>query len=154
MEWISQVEFWHWWILAAALIVLELFAPGAFFLWIGISAAVVGGLLWLLPNTTWETQLVVFAVLSIVSVVGWRIYLRRHPIQTDRPVLNRRGHHYVGRVFTLEQPIINGSGKIRVDDSIWKVQGADLPAGAKIQVVGVDGVVLQVVPATTVSSSL
>ncbi|MBE9515586.1 MAG: NfeD family protein [Proteobacteria bacterium] len=153
MEWINQIGFWHWWILATVLIVLELFAPGAFFLWIGISAAIVGALLWLIPGMAWEAQLTVLAILSVVSVVGWRMYLQRHPIQTDRPVLNRRGHHYVGRVFTLEEPIVNSFGKIRVDDSTWKVKGTNLPAGSKIQVTGVDGVILLVVPATTVSSA-
>ncbi|MDH5633700.1 MAG: NfeD family protein [Gammaproteobacteria bacterium] len=153
MEWASLVEFWHWWILAVVLIVLELFAPGAFFLWIGLSAGLVGALLWLIPGTTWEWQLTVFAVLSVVTVVGGRNFLRRHPIHTDAPELNRRGHHYVGRVFALNEPIVNGYGKIRVDDSTWKISGSDLPSGAKIQVVGVDGVVLKVVPATTVTTT-
>lgn len=153
MEWINNVEFWHWWILAVVLIVLELFAPGAFFMWVGISAAIVGALLWVMPGLSWEAQLAVFSVFSVVSVIGWRFYLRKHPIQTDKPVLNRRGHQYIGRVFTLQDPIVNGLGKIRVDDTSWKIQGADLPAGAKIQVTGVDGVILLVVPATTVTTS-
>lgn len=151
MEWVNNLEFWHWWILAVVLIVLELFAPGAFFMWVGISAAIVGTLLWLLPGMSWEFQFVLFSVFSVVSVIGWRMYLKKHPIDTDRPVLNRRGHQYVGRVFTLDEPIVNNQGKIRVDDTTWKIRGADLPAGAKIQVTDVDGVILLVVPATTVT---
>jgi hypothetical protein len=50
----------------------------------------------------------------------------------------------VGRVFTLEQPIVNRQGKIRVDDSTWKIEGTDCTAGTNVRVVGVDGVVLKV----------
>lgn len=63
---------------------------------------------------------------------------------TDQPTLNRRGEQYVGRSFTLTEPIINNNGVIRVDDSTWRINGADLPAGSTIKVVGVQGVILQV----------
>ena len=51
---------------------------------------------------------------------------------------------YIGRVFTLEEAIINGRGKVRVDDTLWRVEGADLPLGHKVKVVSVDGVVFKV----------
>ena len=122
---VENVEFWHWWIAAALLLVLEIFAPGAIFLWLGISAVVVGFLLWGIPSMSWEIQIVIFAILSVVNVLAWRMYLRKNPIKTDQPVLNRRGHQYVGRVFTLTEPIVNGVGKIKVDDTTWKVSGMD-----------------------------
>jgi membrane protein implicated in regulation of membrane protease activity len=58
--------------------------------------------------------------------------------------LNQRGQQYTGRIFTLDQPIVNGVGKVEVDDSSWRVKGPDLPAGTHVQVVGVDGVVFVV----------
>jgi membrane protein implicated in regulation of membrane protease activity len=58
--------------------------------------------------------------------------------------LNRRAEQYVGRVFTLSEPIVNGTGKIRVDDSSWKVSGADCDANTKVKVISVDGTVLKV----------
>ena len=47
---LEQLDYWHWWILAAALIILEVFAPGAFFLWLGMAAGAVGGMVYLAPN--------------------------------------------------------------------------------------------------------
>jgi len=47
-------------------------------------------------------------------------------------------------VFTLEEPIVNRHGKIRVDDSTWKIEGDDCRPGTNVRVVGVDGVVLKV----------
>ena len=44
----------------------------------------------------------------------------------------------------LDQPIENGFGKVTVDDSTWKIKGADLPAGSKVRVVGADNTILNV----------
>ena len=141
---LAGIEFWHWWVAAIGLIVVETLAPGAIFLWLGVSAAVVGAILLAAPELSWEYQLLIFAVLSVGSVIGWRAYHKRHPTETDLPNLNRRGEQYVGRLITLDDPIVNRVGKIRLDDTSWKVAGQDLPAGARVRVVGVDGVVLQV----------
>lgn len=144
IEFLSALEFWHWWILAAALIILEVLAPGTFFLWMGVSAGLIGALLLVAPATPWEIQLFVFTVISVASVFVWRKYLKKNPIQTDAPTLNRRGQQYVGRVYTLSEAIVNGVGKIKVDDTLWKVNGKDTEAGKNVRVTAVDGVVLLV----------
>lgn len=140
---LSQFTHWHWWILALILLVLEVFVPGTFFLWMAISALFTGLLALVLP-IGWEVQFLLFAILAVVSVTLGRAYLKRRPIETDRPNLNRRGAQYVGRTFTLSEPIVHGYGKIRVDDSTWKIEGADCPAGSQVKVVGADGVVLKI----------
>ena len=140
----DSITYWHWWILAAALIILEVFAPGAFFLWLGIAAGVVGGLVYLTPALGWEYQVLVFSVLSVASILVWRKYFRITPEQTDEPALNRRGEQYVGRVFTITDPIVNSMGKIRVDDTTWKIRGEDCPVGTRVEVTGVDGTILEV----------
>ena len=138
------ITYWHWWILAAALVILEVFAPGAFFLWLGIAAGVVGGLIYLAPDLAWEHQVLTFSVLSVASIIVWRKYFRTTPEETDEPALNRRGEQYVGRVFTLADPIVNSMGKIRVDDTTWKIRGEDCAVGTRVEVTGVDGTILQV----------
>jgi membrane protein implicated in regulation of membrane protease activity len=140
----SHIDHWHWWILAVLLVVLEAFAPGTFFMWMGISAGLVGLLVLIAPGMGWEYQVFAFAVLSVASIVAWRIYFGKHPVKTDQPTLNRRGEQYVGRTFTLTEPMENNSGKIRVDDTTWKINGADCASGSKVKVTGVDGVILQV----------
>ena len=144
MAWLEHVVFWHWWILAGLLLILELTAPAFFFLWLGIAAAAVGLILMVFPSIGIETQLVLFAIASIVAVIAWRKYRESRPLKSDQPNLNRRGHQYIGRMFSLEHPIVNGVGKVTVDDSTWKVKGADMPAGTHVKVTGVEGVVFTV----------
>jgi len=138
----TTLRFWHWLALGVVFVTAELFAPGAFFLGMGVAALVVGAIAWLAPDLGWQVQVLGFAVLSLVSIVVGRQWLKARPIATDQPLLNQRGHQYIGRVFTLEEPIRDGVGKVRVDDSTWKVRGPDAPAGARVEITGVDGVVL------------
>ena len=144
MAWLEHILFWHWWILAGLLLILELTAPAFLFLWVGKSAAALGLIRLVFPSIGIETQLVLFAIASIVSVVAWRKYRESRPLTTDQPNLNRRGHQYIGRKFSLTDPIDNGVGKVIVDDSTWKVKGPDLPAGTHVKVTGVEGTVFMV----------
>ncbi len=144
---LEEIEFWNWWVAAIVLMVIEVFAPGAVALWMAVSAAVVGLLLLAVPDVTWQIQFLVFGVLSVASAVGWRVYQLRYPTVSDQPTLNRRGEQYVGRVFTLSEAIVNGAGKIHVDDTMWKVVGADLPEGTQVRVTGVESTILTVEPA-------
>ncbi len=86
----AHITYWHWWILAVALLILEVATPGFFLLWVGIAAALTGVLLWLVPSLGWEYQILVFAVLSVATIVLWRMYQKAHPPTSDPPVLNRR----------------------------------------------------------------
>ena len=52
----ESINYWHWLIAGVVLIVLEVFAPGAFFLWLGVSAGVVGLILVMFPDMGWESQ--------------------------------------------------------------------------------------------------
>ena len=137
-----QPAWWHWAILGVAFITVEVFVPGGFLIGMGIAALVVSLVAALAAKLGWEHQLLLFAALSLVSVFVMRRYFVSSPIETDRPLLNQRGHQYVGRRFTLDEPIVNEQGRIRVDDSTWKIRGEDCDAGTAVIITGVDGVVL------------
>src|SRR3546814_12969293 len=67
----EQIEFWNWWVIAVFLIGLEVFAPVAVFLWMGIAAGIVGFVLLAFPETSWPFQLLFFAAFSVVPILGW-----------------------------------------------------------------------------------
>lgn len=142
-ELLGPLSYWHWWIGAVILLVLELVAPGIFFLWLAIAAGLTGFLPLLLSDVSWQIQLLVFALLAVVSVYGGRRFWKR-TIVTDHPNLNQRGANLVGKTYSLETAIENGSGRVKVGDGLWLVNGPDLPTGTKVRVVAVEGATLQV----------
>ena len=145
MEFLSDLQYWHWLVLALVLIIIEMVAPTAVLLWFGVAAAVVGVLMLLIPGMGWQVELILFSVLSIGSLLAWRSYAKKHPPADNKyPSLNKRGDDLIGRVFTLDEDIVNNYGKLRVDDTMWKIRGSDADAGSKVRVTAVDGTVLVV----------
>jgi inner membrane protein len=145
METIIALGAWSWMILAAILFVLELTAPGIFFMWFGLAAAVTG-LVMFRYDISWQWQLIWFCGLSLAAVLLANKYLRKHPLESERPLLNERAVQLVGKSFDLVDPIVNGRGSIHSGDTIWRVEGPELPMGTRIKVVGTSGSVLKVVP--------
>lgn len=139
-----EIVFWYWWVLAVFLLGVETLAPGFFFLWLSLSGFVVGTVLLIIPLTSLEIQLLIFATLSIVSIFVWRRYGIQHRPETDHPLLNKRGTQYIGRTFSLIEPIENGRGKIKADGSIWIVEGEDCPLETKVEVVAIKGTLFDV----------
>lgn len=136
--------FWHWWILALLLLGAELLVSGFFCLWLALAGFLTGSLALLLPLSL-GMQGVIFALLSMLLLfLWWRYAHNRAAITSDQPLLNKRGMQYVGRIFTLIEPIQDGQGRIKVGDSWWKVQGSDCPLGAKVRVIAVDGTIFKV----------
>lgn len=128
---------WSWWIVGLLLLAAELAAPGVFLIWIGLAALIVGAvslLVWDLAVWSWQLQLLLFAVLSIVITLVGRRHFGASDAASDQPLLNRRGESLVGRTAMLAEPISNGRGRIRLDDTWWSVSGPDLPAGMKVRV--------------------
>lgn len=135
-----------WWILALVLIAIEVILPGYFMLWIGIAAGITGVVVLVAPDLSMLAQAVVFVVLAFLScAVYW--YGLRPRLMRDEPgdaLLNRRGEQKIGQRYVLVEPIVHGRGKAKVGDGMWLVSGPDLPAGAMVEVVGVDGTTLLV----------
>ncbi len=144
MDFFTELNHWTWWVLGLLLLVLEIFAPAAVFMWMGFAAIITGVLIFVIPSISWEIQLVSFSVLSIISIFLWRSLLGKRMSESDEPLLNKRAQQYVGRVFTLDEPIVNGVGMVKVDDSSWRITGPDIDAGNKVKVIGEDGMSLKV----------
>jgi membrane protein implicated in regulation of membrane protease activity len=136
---------WTWWVIAGLLLLVELALPGVFFMWLALAAAVIG-VIDLFADLSWQIEIAVFAVVSVLFV----LFLRpRFPLQQgENNNLNQRMYDYVGRAYVLEDAIVNGRGKVRIDDTLWVVMGADRGKGEWVKVTAVDGVRLKVDPAS------
>ena len=146
-EMFSTLGTWNWLIFGVVLMALELLAPGVFLFWLGLAALLVGLLSFVL-HPSWQLQLLMFAAFAVAAVPLWRrVAFGNKAASKSNPFLNKRTDALIGRVFTLEKPIIDGSGTVRIDDTIWRVAGPDAPAGSRVRIVQAEGASLTVAAA-------
>jgi membrane protein implicated in regulation of membrane protease activity len=142
IDFFASLGVWDWFIAGGVLLALEALAPGVFLFWLGLAAMLVGTVSMYL-DLSWQTQFILFAIFSVLMIPLWH-RLSFGSTRTDQPFLNRRADALVGRIFTLERPIVDGAGTVRINDSVWRITGRDLPAGRRVKVVGVEGTALHV----------
>ena len=142
----DNLQFWHWWIFAVLLMILEVFSPGAFFMWMGAAAGVIGLVLLFIPDMSWQLQFILFTVLSFITIIVGRTYFNRDKNDFDDPTIGELEQSLIGKVVEVEQAIQNGTGRVKVGETTWKANGPDCPAGHSVKVVGVNGAVLMVEP--------
>jgi membrane protein implicated in regulation of membrane protease activity len=135
---------WTWWVIAGIFLLVELMLPGVFFMWLGLAAAVIG-IIDLFADLSWQVEIALFAVFSVLLVLFVRPRVKFPEGEPSN--LNRRMDDYVGRSYVLDEPIVNGRGKVRIDDTLWTVSGTDLGKGEWVKVTAVDGTRLLVEPA-------
>jgi hypothetical protein len=132
---------WNWVVLGLVLMIFEVAAPGIFFLWFGIAALIVGALAILFGEALglgWQLQVILFLGLSVIAVFIGRRLIGATDVVSDEPLLNMRGEQLVGQVVTLEEATVNGRGRARIGDSLWRVTGPDLAAGSHVRITGID----------------
>jgi membrane protein implicated in regulation of membrane protease activity len=146
-EMFSTLGTWNWLVFGIILMALELVAPGVFLFWLGLAALLVG-LITFIFHPSWQVEILLFAAFAIAAVPLWRRLARGNASGSEsNPFLNRRTEALVGRVFTLEKPIIDGAGTVRIGDTVWRVAGPDTPAGTRVKIVQVSGADLTVAAA-------
>jgi membrane protein implicated in regulation of membrane protease activity len=134
---------WTWWVIAGLLILIELTLPGVLFLWLALAAAAVG-VIDVFADLSWQIEIAIFAALSVlfVLVLRPRFQMPHGPANN----LNQRMYDFVGRSYVLHEPIVNGRGKVRIDDTLWVVTGSDRGKDEWVKVTAVDGLRLIVEP--------
>jgi membrane protein implicated in regulation of membrane protease activity len=141
----EQMLYWHWIVLGLVLFVLEMLMPGFVLMWFGVGALLVGGLLFIFADMMWQWQFIIFSVFSLASVIAWKYWSRNNPDDDpEQGVLNQRGRALIGRETLLIESIVNGVGRIQLDDTFWRVNGDDMENGKLIRIIDVDGATLKV----------
>lgn len=132
-----------WLVTGFALLAAEMFLPGVYLLFLGIGAVAIGVNLLFIPGLSIVSQLIGFAVVSAAAtLIGYRWYGSRP--STDASPLNTRTDRLVGRRAVLSEAIVNGRGRVQLDDGWWSVEGPDMPAGAPVIILSAEGALLRV----------
>lgn len=148
IELLNQINHWHWIAFGLVLLSGELLGTAGYFLWLGISAILVGIVFTLLP-ISWQLQWTTFASFSLVTTWGWWRYQHKKDVQSEADSsLNQREKQLVGKTTRLEQDVQKGNCRIRLGDTTWSARThEDIAAGTLVKVIDVDGIVVTIEPA-------
>lgn len=125
---------WSWLLFGLLLAGVEVIVPGTFFIWFGAAALIVG-LLALAVAMPWQVELLLFVALSAAAVLIGRRFYGRAAKEGDEFANDRLGRQ-IGRLAVVDRAIAGGSGHIRLDDTVWRADGPDLPEGARVRITG------------------
>ncbi|WP_127959720.1 NfeD family protein [Serratia microhaemolytica] len=146
LDYIAVEPHWFWFSLGGLLLIFELLGAGGYSLWSGMSAILVGVIVWLFPITlVWQG--IIFALLTLLSAYCLWYWLRKRQEKkpSTQPLLNQRYQQLVGRRVVLTEPTQNGIGRITIADGSWPVKIADdVPAGTEVEITAVDGILLHI----------
>ena len=120
-DFVLSMDYYHWFIFGLLFFIIEILSFTTFFLFLGISSILVGIINWGF-GTSGEFDLIMFSVLSIISLVMAYVYLQKKGEHGTNMMLNDRSQAYVGRKITLSHDIPSGESRISIDDSLWKVR--------------------------------
>lgn len=143
--WLSGAP-WTWFVLAIALLILELFTGTTYLLWIAVASAATGVIL-LGFDVAWQAQLGLFAVLTFAVAIAGRRFLRPGWLRSDQPDLNEGLARVAGRTAFAVADFAAGVGRVKLDDTVWGARAADgepIRAGEALTVTGMEGSTLQV----------
>ncbi len=130
----ENLNFMHWLVLGLSLIILELFLWTVFLLWIGASAITVSIFFYLMPDTLWPIQLLIFVILSLTTT---NLAKRYYPVKTVDDELHEKAKTFIGKeckVSSIEDGII----KVQIGKSLWFARGTGLSVGQAVKIVDVD----------------
>ncbi len=144
---LDEITFWHWLALGFGLLAIELLGTAGYFLWLGLSALLVGILLSLMP-ISWQLQWLSFATFSLVTTwLWWRRQWKKDKQDDQSRDLNQKYKQLIGQTLTIDEDFSVGLNRIHVADTTWSAQSDHpLPAGTRVKIVAVKGIILVIEP--------
>jgi len=134
-----------WWLsLGIFLLVVEVVGNTLFFLWFSGAMFVTALITWLLAPPP-GVQGLVFAVATVLALLGWQHFrpLQKMEGRDAASGLNNRLAGYVGRELVLTEDVVNGRGRVNLDDTYWSAAGDDMPAGTRVRIAAVEGMIFR-----------
>ena len=141
--WFTEWNYWHWLILGAALLLLELFGTAGLLLWTGIAALLTAVMVYLFTLDIYG-QWGLFAIFSIATTWYWFRLNQRDKPAVSATVLNQRTQRCIGAQTTLLEDVQLGQSRVRIEDTVWVVVTDEaLKAGDTVKVISAEGTTLR-----------
>ena len=145
MEFIQEIQVWHWLILGLVLLGAEALGAGGFFIGAAVAALVQASMVALFPEMSWQIQITTFAIMAVgFTVLYWKFF-KSYNEKTDNEQINDRAIQMIGRRVTLIEDVSTGQGKVQFGDTLWKIKSqGPLVSGDIIEVYDNEGMELMV----------
>ncbi|SFV63234.1 Putative activity regulator of membrane protease YbbK [hydrothermal vent metagenome] len=141
----ENLLWWHWIIFGLSLIILEIFTGTFFILGLGVSAIIVGSLSYFYPVSL-EIELIIWMILSLLSIAIWFKYLRDKRVEESG-----QSNYSLKTKGTIEEPIpAYGRGKVRFDrpvlgNTIWHATAKEnINLTSRVKIVEIKGQLIEV----------
>lgn len=126
-----------WIIIGAIAVAIDIITSAFLFMWFALGA--IGAIIALMLGFSFTVQIIVFLVVSIVSMlIGYPVVKRT--LKKSVKVTKTTEQGYIGRRLTADEEITE-KARVKVDGIYWTVQkvGEDIKKGDKVQIVGLKG---------------
>lgn len=134
---------WQIYVIAGLLfLILEMAVPSMFFLNLAVAGFITA--LISLFVTSWIFLIVIFTVLSILSIVLLRPLLLRNSTKEQQTGMEGK---YIGKVVKVIEPIDKYSGAITIYDERWEARtdsDEQIPVGSEVKIIKYDSLILTV----------
>ncbi len=124
-------------------IILEMVVPSMFFLNLAVAAIITAlAAVWI---ASWTVLIIIFTVLSIVSILFLRPLLIKN--KKDKESQTGMESKYIGKIVKVIEPITKFSGAITVYDERWEARvdsDETIPVGSEVKIVKNESLVLTV----------
>jgi membrane protein implicated in regulation of membrane protease activity len=135
-----DTESWRffWSVLAAILIIGEIFTAGFFLLPFGIGAAAAAVLAWLDVNV--GVQWAVFLIVSIAALLSLRPLIRKQD-EGEKEAIGANRYLRKRGIVLEDIDMHSGTGMVRIDTEEWRAAtaGESIPADTEVIVSGITG---------------
>lgn len=143
----DSMLWWHWIILGIILLIIEMNLGTFFILGLGVAAILVG-VIDMLLGTSFNTELFIWIILSLLSIAAWFKWIRE-PHQTDSGQSNYRLDTQ-GNVLEEIEP--HSRGKVKFDSPVlgnttWHATAkVKIAEDTRVKIVQINGQLIEVEP--------
>lgn len=139
---------WIWGIFGLVLLSAELATGTLYILWFGLAALIISGLLWLFPAISLGVQLLLFAGLSLSTLLIWKKFERRQPAASRLGQSQGEEIGRTGQIVVAVSP--EQCGRIRFSQGVmgskeWTaISSQTLAVGEEAEITSIEGNALRV----------
>jgi membrane protein implicated in regulation of membrane protease activity len=142
IDWLTNEVMWF--LIGLVLLVTELALPSFILIFFGIGAWVTALTIWF-TDVGIETQLIVFILTSLISLLIFRnrflsLFDKQNAHFTDDVESD-----FIGKIATTIEPVNNVSGKVLFNGTQWKaISDENIKSDQKVEVISKDNITLKI----------